>query len=73
MNPDNDNYMFDFRLYNSEAYGGTNYEQNAGMAVVVDGESAYIYVSSAAKANDPAEDNAAAHVACYKLSYSKQQ
>lgn len=73
MNPENDNYIFDFRLYNSEVYGGTNYEQNAGMAVVVDGESAYIYVSSAAKGADPAEDNAAAHVACYKLSYSKQQ
>ncbi len=71
MTPDDDNYIFDFRLYNSGDWGGTNYEQNAGMAVVCDSDAAYIYVSAAAKGGDPVEDNSRSAVMCYKMTYTK--
>ena len=71
MLPEDEGYMFNFRLYNSEDWGGTNYEQNAGMAVYTDSDAAYIYVSSSAKGGDPVEDNSRAGVTCYKMVYAK--
>ena len=71
MLPEDEGYMFNFRLYNSEDWGGTNYEQNAGMAVYTDSDAAYIYVSSSVKGGEPVEDNSRAGVTCYKMVYAK--
>ena len=71
MIPENDNYMFDFRLYNSSDWGGTNYEQSSGMAVICDEDAAYIYVSSAAKGGEPTEDDTRSGVMCYKMTYTR--
>lgn len=72
MIPGDNRYAFDFRLYNSEVYGGTNYEQSNGMDVYIDGEVPYVYVSSPAKGSgDNAIDAANTHVTCYKVNFVK--
>ncbi|MGM9752877.1 MAG: hypothetical protein ACI3ZK_02340 [Candidatus Cryptobacteroides sp.] len=71
MLPEDDGYMFNFRLYNSDDWGGTNYEQNAGMAVYTTDDAAFIYVSASAKGGDPVEDNTRSGVTCYKMTYTK--
>lgn len=72
MVPGDNRYNFDFRLYNGETYGGTNYEQTNGLDVYTEGDVTYVYVSSPAKGSgDALLDAANTHVTCYKISFMK--
>ena len=70
MTPEDSGYNFTFRFYNSATYGGTNYEQQGSVCPYVDGDKAYIYVSSAAKGGE--NDAEAACVICYEMTYTEQ-
>ena len=72
MVPGDNRYNFDFRLYNGETYGGTNYEQTNGLDVYTEGDVTYVYVSSPAKGSgDAMLDAANTHVTCYKVTFMK--
>lgn len=70
MTPEDSGYNFTFRFYSSATYGGTNYEQQGSVCPYVDGDKAYIYVSSAAKGGE--NDAEAACVICYEMTYTEQ-
>ena len=72
MTPEDPGYNFTFRFFNSSAFGGTNYESLGSVCPYVDGDKAYIYVTSAAKGGNPDEDNVAACLICYELTYTQQ-
>ena len=61
-------YNEDFRIYQYDGLGGTNYDQSGGIDIVQDGDATYIYVGSPAKGSgDAAYDAANTKVTCFKM------